>query len=101
MKIQVFGSGCPNCKQLYEKTKKIAKELNIDTEVKYVEDISKMIEIGAMASPALVIDNQAVLTGEGHSEEDIKKALINNSFKKEKNHNDCCSCCDCKCNHDC
>jgi len=76
--IQVLGSGCQTCKQLLETTKKIAKKLNINTEIEYITDVSKMIEMGIMTSPVLVINGKPVLTGGGKSENDIKQALQNN-----------------------
>lgn len=89
--IQVLGSGCQTCKRLLETTKKIAKELNIDTEIEYITDISKMIEMGVMASPVLAINGKPVLTGGGKSESDIKQALQNNSGA-ENNISTGCSC---------
>ncbi len=79
--IQVLGSGCPTCKQLLENTKKIASELGINTKVEYITDVSKMIEMGVMTSPALAVNGKPVLTGGGKSEEDIKNALENNSVE--------------------
>jgi len=96
MKIKVFGSGCSNCKKLYETTKKIIKELDIKTGVEYIEDVSEMIKMGIMSSPALVIDDKIILAGGNKSEKDIKEALIKNLNKKEKD-NDCCDCCSCGC----
>lgn len=94
MTIQVLGSGCPSCKNLFETTKKIVSDLGIKAEVEYVDDVAKMIEMGVMQSPVLAIDGQPVLTGRGHSEEVIKKALSDKSSDKENN--DCCSpCCNC------
>ncbi len=96
MTIQVIGSGCPTCKNLYETTKKMAHELNINTEVEYITDVSKIIEMGVMAGPVLVIDSKPVLTGGGHSNEEIKNALINNLPQKKQNTGGCCSCgCSC------
>ena len=93
--IQVIGSGCATCKKLYETTKKIAKELKIITKVEYITDVSKMIELGVMTSPALAIDGKPVLTGGGKSEEDIKNALQNNTLKENKPGGGCT--CDRKC----
>ena len=76
--IQVLGSGCPTCKQLLEITKKVVQELKIDTEVEYITDVTKMIEMGVMTSPVLAINGKPVLTGGGKSEEDVKKVLQNN-----------------------
>lgn len=61
MKIQVLGSGCPKCKNLYELTKTAVTELGIKAEVEYSTDISKIIEMGIMRSPVLVIDGNPVM----------------------------------------
>jgi small redox-active disulfide protein 2 len=74
MKIQVIGSGCPTCKNLFELTKKAVDELDIKTEVEYSTDISKIIELGVMVSPVMTIDGQVVLTG-SHNLEKIKEVL--------------------------
>lgn len=77
MKIQVLGSGCPSCRQLFEKTKKIAEELSIKEEIEYSTDITKIISLGLMTSPVLVIDNKPVLFKGEKSEKEIKDALQN------------------------
>lgn len=89
--IQVLGSGCPTCKQLLETTKKIAKELNIDTEIEYITDVSKMVEMGVMTSPVLAVNGKPVLTGGGKSESDIRQVLQNNS-SAENSISTGCSC---------
>jgi len=63
MKIQVLGSGCPTCKKLYELTKEAVKELNLNEEVEYITDISKIIEMGVMSSPVLAVDGKPVMVG--------------------------------------
>lgn len=87
--IQVLGSGCPTCKQLFETTKKIAAELKINTTVEYISDVAKMIEMGVMQSPVLAINGKPVLTGGGHGEDDIKQALQDASAKEEKSNSGC------------
>lgn len=77
MKIQVLGSGCPTCKNLYELTKTAVKELNIDAEVEYSTDISKIIELGIMESPVMTINSKLVMTGSGNIEK-IKDIIKNN-----------------------
>lgn len=91
MKIQVLGSGCPTCKNLYELTKTAVAELGIESEVEYITDISKIIEMGIMESPVLVIDGKLAMTGSGNLEK-IKDVI--------KNNQGCCSdknTCDIKC----
>ena len=75
LKIQVFGSGCPSCKRLHERTVQAAKELGLDVEVEYVTDIQRLMALGVMSSPVLAIDGKPVLMGFVPDIEDIKKAI--------------------------
>ncbi len=97
MKIQVLGSGCPTCKKLLETTKKVAKDFKIETEIEYVTDITKMIEMGIMTSPVLAIDGKAVLIGGNKSEEEIKNALCDGIKQTDKENESCCCSCNGKC----
>ncbi len=63
MKIQVLGSGCPTCKKLFDLTSKAVKEMELGIEVEYITDIQKIIEIGVMQSPVLVINDKPVISG--------------------------------------
>ena len=91
MTIQVLGSGCSTCKQLFDTTKKVASEMGLDTQVEYITDVTKMIEMGVMQSPVLAVNGKAVLSGGGKSEDDIKSALQNSLQNNNKNEA-CCSC---------
>ena len=66
MKIQVLGSGCPTCKNLYEITKKAVDEMKLEIEVEYVagdKGMKKIIELGAMSSPVLAVNGEIAMTG--------------------------------------
>ena len=66
MKIEVLGSGCPKCKQLYEITKKAVVEMGIKDKVEYVsgqEGIQRLVELGAMSSPAIAVNDKIVMAG--------------------------------------
>jgi len=75
MKIQVLGSGCPSCKKLFELTKKAVEELELKTEVEYITDIQKIIEMGVMSSPVLAINGKPILAGFVPDIEKIKEAI--------------------------
>jgi len=75
MQIQVLGSGCPSCKKLFELTKKAAEELKLKTEVEYITDIQKIVEMGVMSSPVLAINGKPILTGFVPNIEKIKEAI--------------------------
>jgi len=75
MKIQVLGSGCPTCKKLFELTKKAVEELDLKTEVEYITDIQKIVEMGVMSSPVLAVNGKPILTGFVPDIEKIKEAI--------------------------
>jgi small redox-active disulfide protein 2 len=74
MKISVLGSGCVTCKKLHETVLKLVKEGDIDAEVEYSTDVTKIVELGLMYSPVLVIEGKPVDL-KSNSEKDIKEIL--------------------------
>lgn len=78
MKIQVLGSGCQNCKKLYELTCQAVNELGLKDEVEYITDISKIVEMGLMQSPVLSINGKPVMVGFVPDLEKIKKLIQEN-----------------------
>ena len=75
IKIQVLGAGCQTCKKLFELTKQAVKELGIDSEVEYITDIQKIIEMGIIQTPVLIINSKTILVGSGFDLEKIKNKL--------------------------
>ncbi len=75
MKISVFGSGCATCRKLHETVEYIVKKENIDAEVEYSDDIRRIVELGLMRSPVLVVDGKPVDLN-STSEKDVKEALF-------------------------
>jgi len=63
IKIKILGSGCANCKKLYELVLKAVQELNLKVEVEYITDMQKIVESGLMQMPAVLINEKPVLTG--------------------------------------
>lgn len=74
MKIEVLGSGCMTCEKLHEVVKKVVKEEKIDAEVSYSDDITRIVELGIMKSPVLLVDGKPT-DFKSLSEKDIKKAI--------------------------
>jgi small redox-active disulfide protein 2 len=78
MKIQVLGSGCTTCKNLYEITQKAVKEMSNSAEVEYItgdEGMRKIIELGAMNSPVLLVNGKIAMTGFTSDIEKIKEKI--------------------------
>lgn len=84
-KIQVLGSGCPTCKKLHEIVVKAVSEMKIDATIDYVtgnDGMRKMIELGAMESPVLTVNNKIAMTGYTPDVEVIKAKIMENlNFK--------------------
>ncbi|MFA5022499.1 MAG: thioredoxin family protein [Patescibacteria group bacterium] len=78
LNIQVFGSGCPTCKKLFELTSKAIAELGLDTKVEYITDIQKIVSSGIMQMPALAINGKPVMTGLVPNLEKIKTLIKEN-----------------------
>jgi len=81
MKIQVLGSGCSTCKNLFELTKKAVEELSLKTEVDYLtgtEGTNKIVEMGIMSSPVLTVNNKPVMVGFTPDIEHIKDLIKEN-----------------------
>lgn len=78
IQIQVLGSGCPTCGKLFELTKQAVNELDLNTEVEYVTDIQKIVQLGLMSSPVLTVNNQPVAVGVVPNIEKIKKLITDN-----------------------
>ena len=75
MEIKVLGTGCAKCKSLEKVTRKAVEELNLDASVEKVEDIQKIMEYAVMRTPALVINEKVVLSGQLPKVAEIKDLL--------------------------
>lgn len=78
MKIQVLGSGCPTCARLNEVVSKAVKEMGVKEKVEYLtgnEGTQRIIELGAMSSPVLAVDDKIVMVGFTPDLEKIKTII--------------------------
>lgn len=83
MNIQVLGSGCTNCKNLFELTKKAVAELNRIDEVEYITDINRIIEMGLVSTPVLAINGKPVMVGATADIERIKELIKENIYQEK------------------
>jgi len=78
MKIQVVGSGCHTCQKLHQMVKGIVAEKNSNDEVEYLsgpEGIQKIVSMGAMSSPILVVDGKVVMVGFNANKDMVKEKM--------------------------
>lgn len=75
MNIDVMGTGCPKCKKLFERTQEAVKTLNLDATVNYITDIEKIVSMGFMQSPILMINGKAVMVGQLPNPQEIAELI--------------------------
>ena len=63
MNIKVLGSGCANCHTLETRAVEAAGLLGLDAVFEKVTDFADIASYGVMSTPALVVDEQVVLSG--------------------------------------
>ena len=76
IKVEVIGAGCPNCKKFYGLVKEVALEIDLKIEVEYSTDMLKIISMGIMSFPALVINGEPVIRGGTSDVSKIKEAIL-------------------------
>lgn len=73
MKIEIFGPGCPRCRQLEKAVKDAVSELKILADVEKISDITKIVDAGLMHTPGLRINGKMKSSGRIPNPEEIKK----------------------------
>lgn len=63
MIIKVLGPGCTNCKTLERVTKEAIKDLGLDATIEKVEDYAAIAGYGVMSTPALVVNEEVLVSG--------------------------------------
>jgi small redox-active disulfide protein 2 len=74
--VKILGTGCVNCKNLEAVTRAALGELGLDVEIDKVTDPGEIVGWGVMSTPALVIDDEVVLSGRVPSVEQVRELLI-------------------------
>lgn len=71
MKIQIYGTGCPKCKQLEAN----ARQAFPQAQVEKVSDMDKIVDAGVMMTPAIGIDGKVLKEGKLLSPDEIRKLV--------------------------
>jgi len=81
MVIKILGSGCLNCRTLFQRTEEALRELEMDATLEKIEDFQKIAIYGIMRTPGLVIDEKVVSYGCVPKVEEIKNLILENSAR--------------------
>ena len=63
LEILVLGPGCSKCNKLAENTRQAADALGLEYTLEKVTDLDRMLALGVMAPPALVVDGVVKVLG--------------------------------------
>jgi small redox-active disulfide protein 2 len=77
MKIQILGTGCKRCDQLYENAKSAASDFDpsLGIEVEKIGDIHYFAKKGVFMTPGLLIGENVISVGKVLSVEEIKEKI--------------------------
>jgi small redox-active disulfide protein 2 len=76
MKIRILGTGCPNCKKLYNLTMQALVELDLAADMGKIEDIKEIMTYKILGTPGLVINDKVKVYGRVPSLDEIKKMIL-------------------------
>ena len=65
MDIKVLGTGCSKCKTVEKTVQEAVQEMGIEAKIEKIEDMLKIMQYGVMRTPAIVINEQVVMSGQG------------------------------------
>ncbi len=74
-RIEVLGSGCPNCQKLEANAREAVGMAGVDAEIIHVTDYREIAARGVISTPGLAIDGRLVSTGRIPAAGDIAEWL--------------------------
>jgi len=76
VEIKVLGPGCANCKRLEQIARKVVDTMSADANITKVTDYREIVELGVMATPGLIINDEVVSSGRIPSETEVTDWVI-------------------------
>ena len=74
-KIEVLGPGCTRCKETFRVVQHVIEKEGLDVELVKDESIERMMALGLMATPGVVIDGKVVVSGRIPKAEEVRHLL--------------------------
>ena len=71
MLIKILGSGCPKCNRLEQLTREAVAELGLEASFEHVREMDRIMAYPIMTTPALVVDEQVLVSGRMPSKDEL------------------------------
>ena len=75
MEVKILGMGCPKCKRLEARAREVAGELGVEATFTKVQDMDAILAYDVVTTPALVVDEQVVVSGRLPRKDEIRNWL--------------------------
>ncbi len=62
-KIQILGTGCPKCRQLFANAEAAVQAAGIEAQIEKVDKLTDIMPFGVMVTPALAVDGAVKSAG--------------------------------------
>ena len=73
--IEILGPGCARCYETLRVVQHVVETAKLDCVVQKNTSIERMIELGALGTPAVVFDGRVVLSGRVPRTEEVRRLL--------------------------
>lgn len=74
-RIEILGPGCTRCKETFRVVQHVVETAGLEVEVVKDESMERMIALGLMSTPGIVIDGKIVMTGRIPKAEEVRELL--------------------------
>ena len=73
--IEILGPGCPRCHETHRVVRHVVEQAKLECRVEKNESIDRMVELGLLRTPAIVVDGRVVHQGSIPKSEEVRRLL--------------------------
>jgi small redox-active disulfide protein 2 len=73
--VEVLGPGCARCLETYRVVRHVVESAGLECTVEKNESLQRMIELGVMSTPAVVVDGAVAISGRIPKAEELRQLL--------------------------
>lgn len=74
-RIEVLGPGCTRCKETFRVVQQVVEASGIQVELVKEESYERMLALGVMSTPAVVVDGEVAISGRIPKAQEVRELL--------------------------